>query len=94
MEEVPSVHVSTRQRLLELLGAAGFEVLDAADIGRYTRHSGRRGRTAFEDRRQELTAAYGVETVELTGRLVAQLAEADEHLGYVVITARVGGGAG
>lgn len=94
MEEVPSVHVSTRRRLLELLGAAGFEVLDAADISRHTRHSGRRGRTAFEDRRQELTAAYGVDVVELMARLVEQLAEADEHLGYVLITARVGGGAG
>jgi ubiquinone/menaquinone biosynthesis C-methylase UbiE len=90
MDQVPSVHLSTRQRLLELLGAAGFDVLDVTDISPYTRHSGRRGKDAFESRRQEVTTAFGTDTAEQMARLLGQVAEAAEQLGYVVITARAG----
>ncbi|MEO3756203.1 hypothetical protein, partial [Streptomyces sp. B6B3] len=90
MEDVPSAHLSTRPRLLELLGAAGFEILRDEDISEHTRPSGRRSRAAFEDRRRQLTATFGAEAVARMARLAGQLAEADEHLGYVVITARTG----
>ncbi len=92
MDAVPSAHLCTRRRLLELLGAVGFEVLDVVDISEHTRHSGLRSQAALEGRRQELTAAFGADSVELMDRLVGQLVEADEHLGYLVITARVDSG--
>ncbi|MFI5571889.1 hypothetical protein ACIA6T_32030 [Streptomyces sp. NPDC051740] len=59
-----------------------------ADLGPYTRHDGRRGREAFESRRPEATTALGTDTAPLMIRLIGQVAEAAEHLGYVVITAR------
>lgn len=89
MEDVPAVHLSTRRRLVELLDAAGLDVLDVTDIGAHTRLSGRRCQDVFEDRRRELTTALGTETVERMARLVEQVAEAYEQLGYIMLTARV-----
>ncbi|GAA3969272.1 27-O-demethylrifamycin SV methyltransferase [Streptomyces marokkonensis] len=88
MDDVPSVHLSTRPRLLELLSAAGFEVLEVEDLGRHTCHSGPRTRREFDSRRPELTAAYGPDAVERITPVMEQVARADEHLGYVLVTAR------
>ncbi|GGS56317.1 methyltransferase domain-containing protein [Streptomyces griseoviridis] len=89
MDDVPSVHLTTRQRLLELLVAAGLEVRDVTDISPHVRHSGRRTQEVFDDHRQELAAALGSGTVERMARLVGQVAEAYENLGYLMVTARV-----
>ncbi|NSC19863.1 methyltransferase domain-containing protein [Streptomyces albus subsp. chlorinus] len=90
MEKVPSVHLSTRRRLRELLAAVGFDVLDVTDISAHTRHSARRSQAAFDSRRRELAAAFGDDTVEEMAQLIGQLAEADQCLGYVVAIARAG----
>lgn len=90
MGEVPSVHLSTRNRLEELLAAVGFDVLDVTDISEHTRYSAQRNRAAFENRRQELAAAFGADTVRRIALLLGQLAEADASLGYVTVIARAG----
>ncbi|MEU3730415.1 methyltransferase domain-containing protein [Streptomyces sp. NPDC033538] len=88
MDDVPSVHLSTRSRLLELLRAAGFEILEVEDLDRYTCHSGPRTRREFDSRRPGLTDAYGHDAVERVAPVLEQVARADEHLGYVLVTAR------
>ncbi|MGC9379464.1 SAM-dependent methyltransferase [Streptomyces sp. MH13] len=88
MDDVPSVHLSTRRRLLGLLTAAGFDILDVEDLGRNTCHSGPRARREFESRRPGLADAYGHDAVERIVPVMEQVAEADEHLGYLLITAR------
>ncbi|MEU2609862.1 SAM-dependent methyltransferase [Streptomyces albus] len=90
MGEVPSVHLSTRNRLEELLAAVGFDVLDVTDISEHTRYSAQRNRAAFESSRRELAAAFGAGTVQRIALLLGQLAEADASLGYVTVIARAG----
>ncbi|WP_217143227.1 cyclopropane-fatty-acyl-phospholipid synthase family protein [Streptomyces sp. AC627_RSS907] len=87
--EVPSMHVSTPERLLALLDAAGFDPVGVEDLSERVRPSSLRTRRAVVERRRPLTSAYGVAAVASMTALVEGLARAERELGYVVITAAV-----
>jgi cyclopropane fatty-acyl-phospholipid synthase-like methyltransferase len=86
--EVPSVHLCSVERFAALLAGAGFEVLDVENLTPGMRHSGGRTRRAFQENRPRLTAAYGAEAAAAMAEFVERITEGEEHLGYVLITAR------
>ncbi|WP_431046779.1 SAM-dependent methyltransferase [Streptomyces sp. P1-3] len=83
----PSVHLATREQYLALLDAAGFDVLRVDDLTEQVCPTGRKTVEAVRHRREQLLDAYGSAAVARMTALVEQLAAADRHLGYLMITA-------
>ncbi|RLV08933.1 hypothetical protein CTZ27_09420 [Streptomyces griseocarneus] len=87
--EVPSVHVSTTERLKELLDTAGFDVGSVRDLSPEVRPSADKCERAVEERRAEIAEAFGEDVAERMVLLVRDLARTDRELGYVLIAATV-----
>ncbi|MDT0611826.1 SAM-dependent methyltransferase [Streptomyces lancefieldiae] len=87
--EVPSMHVSTPERLLTLLDAAGFDPVGVEDLSEQVRPTSPRACRAIDEQRQPLTNTYGEAAVASMTALMEELARAEYELGYMVITAAV-----
>lgn len=85
---VPSVHLATAERLVELLDTAGFDVLRIEDLGERVRPTGRKAEQAVELRRQPITDVFGASAFDEMTTLVRRLAQAERDVGYVMVTAR------
>ncbi|MBT2401676.1 cyclopropane-fatty-acyl-phospholipid synthase family protein [Streptomyces sp. ISL-100] len=85
----PSVHLATPEHHLELLDAAGFDVLHVDDLTERVRPTGHKTLQAIHQRRDRLLKAHGPAIAERMTVLVEQLAAADRHVGYHMITASV-----